>query len=144
MLYVTHGLGCSVSASHVDPETGTLSGFQTIPTLPQDYTGRNSCAQSQLSPSGKFLFAPNRGNNSIACFSVDSATGELTAIDRVPTEPIPRVIAVDPEGKYFFAAGLESGRLAVYRIVDTSGLDHVETYDVGKAPMWVSVIVLVG
>ena len=143
ILYFSNEQGCSVTAYDYNPSAGTLTAFQTVSTLPDDYEGRNSCAQIQISPSGKFLYAPNRGHNSIACFMVDEFNGALTPVARVPTEPVPRAIGLDPEGRFFFAAGLESGRLASYRIDDsTGGLEPLETYDVGKAPMWVTIIEL--
>jgi len=51
---------------------------------------------------------------------------------------VPRAISIDPSGRFLFAAGLESGRLASYRIDDGTGeLDPLEIYHVGKGPMWV-------
>ncbi len=144
IVYCSNEQGCSVTAYRLDSSGGTLTPFQTISTLPDDYEGRNSCAQIQISPSGKFLYAPNRGHNSIACFSVDASNGQLTSIGRVPTEAVPRAICVDPTGNFLFAAGLESGRLASYRInSDTGELVPLETYAVGKRPMWVLVTRLV-
>ena len=91
-----------------------------------------------MTPSGKFLYAPNRGHNSIAGFSVDPSTGRLTAIGRVSTEPVPHAFSLDPEGKFVFSAGGDSGRLASYRINgDTGELTPLETYSVGQRPMWV-------
>jgi len=138
VLYFSNEQGCSVTAYRFDSSVGTLSAFQTVSTLPDDYKGRNACAQIQISPPGRFLYAPNRGHNSIACFSVDAYTGRLTPIGRVPTEAVPRAFSLDPEGDFLFAAGLESGRLASYRVNgDTGELEPLETYAVGKAPMWV-------
>ena len=80
----------------------------------------------------------NRGHHSIACFSVDGVTGRLTSQGQQPTEPTPRAFNVDPTGNFLFAAGLDSGRLAAYRIHPATGrLTPLETYDVGKTPMWV-------
>ncbi|MCH8184642.1 MAG: lactonase family protein [Chloroflexi bacterium] len=138
ILYFSNEQGCSVTGYNLDSSAGTLSVFQTVSTLPDGYDGTNSCAQIQITPSGKFLYAPNRGHDSIACFSVDASTGHLTSIGRVPTEPVPRAISIDPSGRFLFAAGLESGRLASYRIDDGTGeLDPLEIYHVGKGPMWV-------
>ena len=82
--------------------------------------------------------APNRGHNSIAGFSVDPATGRLTAIGHVSTEPVPGAFSLDPEGTFLFAAGNQSGRLASYRINgDTGELTPLERYAVGQRPMWV-------
>jgi len=138
VLYFSNEQGCSVTAYRFDPSVGTLSAFQTILTLPDNYEGRNTCAQIQISLSGRFLYASNRGHNSIACFSVDDYTGRLTPIGRVPTEAVPRAFSLDPEGNFLFATGLESGRLVSYQIDGNTGeLEPLEIYSIGKAPMWV-------
>lgn len=138
ILYFSNEQGCSVTGYRLDPSTGTLSAFQTITTLPAGYTERNTCSQIQIAPSGKFLYAPNRGHNSIAGFSVDPATGRLTAIGHVSTEPVPGAFSLDPEGHFLFAAGNQSGRLASYRVNgETGALTPLETYAVGQRPMWV-------
>jgi len=138
ILYFSNEQGCSVTGYRLDTSTGTLSAFQTITTLPAGYTERNTCSQIQVSSSGKFLYAPNRGHNSIAAFSIDPTSGRLTAIGRVPTEAVPGSFSLDPEGKFLFAAGSESGRLASYRINgDTGELTPLETYPAGQRPMWV-------
>ena len=145
VLYFSNEQGCSVTGYNLDPAAGTLSPFQTVSTLPDGYEGRNSCAQIQITPSGRFLYAPNRGHNSIACFAIDDSSARLEPIARVPTEPVPRAIGLDPAGSFFFAAGLESGNLASYRIDgDTGELQHLATRPVGKAPMWVLTVDLPG
>ena len=138
ILYSSNEQGCSVTAYSFDSTQGTLAPFQTVSTLPSDYEGKNTCAQIQLSPSGRFLYAPNRGHDSIACFSVDTSTGHLTSIGQVASETVPRAFSLDPDGKFLFAAGLESARLAAYRVNgDTGGLEPLKVYTVGKEPMWV-------
>ncbi len=133
-VYFSDEQGCSVTGYRLDSSTGTLSAFQTITTLPEGYTERNTCSQIQISPSGRFLYVPNRGHNSIAGFSVDAA-GRLTAIGQVSAEAVPSAFSLDPEGKFLFAAGSESGRLASYRINgDTGELTPLETYSVGRRP----------
>ena len=129
----------------MDPSAGTLTAFQTVSTLPDGFEGNNSCSQIQIAPSGRFLYAPNRGHNSIAGFTVDEATGRLSAIGRVSTEAVPRAFSLDPQGKFLFSAGLETGRLAAYRIDAESGeLEPLEIYDVGRKPMWVLITSLSG
>ena len=84
------------------------------------------------------MYAPNRGHNSIAGFSVDVSSGRLTAIGHVSTEAAPSAFSLDPEGNFLFAAGSASNRLASYRVnSDTGELTPLETYSVGKRPMWV-------
>jgi 6-phosphogluconolactonase len=138
MVYFSNEQGCSVTAYRFDTSAGTLSAVQTVSTLPDGYTGQNSCSQIRITPSGKFLYAPNRGHNSIACFAVDPSTGLLTAVGQAPSEQIPRAFNLDPDGKFLYAAGLESSRLAAYRIDQDSGRLHpLKTYALGARPMWV-------
>ena len=124
---------------------GTLSALQTITTLPAGYAERNTCSQIQITPSGRFLYAPNRGHNRIACFTVDASSGRLTALGQVATEAVPSAFSLDPEGHFLFAAGSASNRLASYRVnSDTGELTPLGTYDVGKRPMWVLITRLGG
>ena len=119
--------------------------MQTVSTLPEGYVGPNSCAQIRMAPSGRFLYAPNRGHNSIASFAVDASTGLLTPTGQAPAEPVPRAFNLDPDGNFLYAGGLESGRLAAYRIDSATGrLQLLKTYPVGARPMWVSILRLPG
>lgn len=138
ILYFSDEQGCSVTGYNMDADNGTLEAFQTISTLPEGYSGKNSCAQIQIAPSGRFLYAPNRGHNSMACFAVDADTGRLSSLGQVPTEAIPRAFGIDPQGKFLYSAGLESGRLAAFGMDQNNGtLSPLRIYDVGKGPMWV-------
>ncbi|MCH8893912.1 MAG: lactonase family protein [Chloroflexi bacterium] len=145
VVYFSDEQGGSVTAYRLDPSAGTLSAFQTITTLPEGFSGRNTCSQIQISPSGRFLYVPNRGHNSIAGFSVDAASGRLTGIGQVETEAVPSAFSLDPEGAFLFAAGSESDRLASYRVDAATGeLTPLETYPVGKRPMGVLIANLGG
>ncbi|MCY4652843.1 MAG: lactonase family protein [Dehalococcoidia bacterium] len=138
VVYFSNEQGCSVTAYNFDSGAGTLSAFQTISTLPALWSGRNSCAQIRINPSGTMLFAPNRGHDSIACFRIDSQTGRLTRTAIVPSEAVPRALNVDPQGRFLYAAGLDSGKLAAYEINEAwGGIDRIGTFDVGREPMWV-------
>jgi 6-phosphogluconolactonase len=97
LLYCSNEQGCSVTAYRFDASAGTLTALQTVSTLPDGYTGQNSCSQIQIDPSGKFVYAPNRGHNSIAGFAVDVDTGLLTSIGQAASEPVPRAFSLDPE-----------------------------------------------
>jgi 6-phosphogluconolactonase len=76
----------------------------------------------------------NRGHNSIAGFAVDS-TGHLTSIGHMSTEPVPSAFGLDPAGRFLFAAGTASGRLASYRInTETGMVSPLTAYAVGQRP----------
>jgi 6-phosphogluconolactonase len=135
LAYFSNEQGCSVTAYRLDRMTGTLSAVQTVSTLPDGYTARNTCSQIHLTPSGRFLYVGNRGHNSIAGFSVDATTGHLTSIGHVATEAVPSAFALDPSGHFLFSAGTASGCLASYRISgETGALTPLATQAVGQRP----------
>src|SRR5712691_9260313 len=61
LVYFSNEQGCSVTLYRLDRATGTLSAVQTVTTLPQGYTARNTCSQIHLAASGRFLYVANRG-----------------------------------------------------------------------------------
>jgi 6-phosphogluconolactonase len=140
IIYFSNEQGCSVSAYHFDPKAGTLARFQTITTLPKDFKGENTCAQIHMTPDGRFLYAPNRGHDSIAMFAVDSESGRLKALGQVAAEQTPRTFGIDPAGRFLISAGVDSGRLRIYRIGTDGILTAIGSQTVGKVPMWVSII----
>ena len=141
MLYSSNEQGCSVTTYQLNPANGTLDRLRSVTTLPDGFGGYNACSQIQITPSGRFLYAPNRGHNSIAGFAVNPDDGSLTPLGQTATEPIPRAFSLDTSGNFLYAAGLESGNLAAYRIdQDTGGLEPLDVYPVGQGPMWVSII----
>ena len=91
-----------------------------------------------MTSDGRFLYAPNRGHNSVASFAVDPSDGRLTPTGRVATEPVPRAFNVDPDGRFVYVGGLDSGRIATYQVQPADGsLVPLETYEGGGRPMWV-------
>ena len=139
-VYFSNEQGSSVTAYRLDRGAGTLTALQTVSTLPQGWSGQNSTSKIQIVPSGRFLYVPNRGHNSIAGFAVDGTTGLLTALGQTPSEKVPRAIGLDPAGRFLYAAGNESGRLAAYAIEDTGALRAIGTHPLGARPMWVTLI----
>ena len=137
VVYFSDEQGSSVTAYNMDSE-GRLSAFQTISTLPEGHTERNTCSQIQITSDGRMLFVPNRGHNSIASFTVDATTGALTAAGRASTEAVPSAFSLDPQGKFVFGAGSATGRLSSHSIdANTGEMTALATYDVGARPMWV-------
>jgi len=121
-LYLINELKSTITTFSFDAARGALGKLQTVSTLPKNYTGQSDGAEIAVSPSGKFVYSSNRGHDSIAVFAVDSKTGTLTAVERVPTQgKIPRHFAIDPTGAYLLAGNQESDRLMVFRIDQKTG-----------------------
>lgn len=119
---------------------GTLSAEETVSTLPNNVDGNsNTCADIHVTPSGQFLYASNRGHNSIAMFTING-DGTLTPNGHQPTEAVPREFEVTPDGRFVYVAGQQSGNLAAYAIEANGTLASLATYPVGQAPLWVLAI----
>jgi len=116
-VYVLNEMQSTVVVFSYDPSTATLKTLQQLSTLPKDFTGQNDTAELAVHPSGKFLYASNRGHDSIAIFSIDSVKGTLTPTGRVATGgKTPRNFAIDPTGKYLLAANQASDDIVIFRI----------------------------
>jgi 6-phosphogluconolactonase len=141
IVYFSNEQGCGVGAYALDSATGTLSHIRTVSTLPEGWSGESKCSQIRITPDGRFLYAPNRGHDSIAEFAVDADEGALHPLGHAPAEKIPRAFQIDPAGRYLFSAGHESGRLGLYRIdQDTGRLERRSTHPLGKLPMWITIL----
>ena len=123
--YAVNELDLTVTAFAYDPEAGSLRELQTLSTLPADVTDRNgfSCAEIVAHPSGRFLYASNRGHDTIAMYAIDEAKGTLTFLGVQPIEgAMPRNFAIDPTGKFLLAGGQNSNTVSVFAIDQATGL----------------------
>lgn len=123
--YVINEIACTVTAFSYTQDQGTLKELQTISTLPHGVAKGDSTAEVQVHPSGRFLYGSNRGNNSIAAFSIEPLTGKLKHIANESTRgKTPRNFGIDPTGTYLIAANQDSDTLAVFKIDQTTGALH--------------------
>lgn len=119
--FVINEIDSTLTSLAWDPEKGTLSGIQTLSTLPAEHKG-NSTAEVVVHPSGKFVYGSNRGHDSIAGFSFDGATGKLTAIGHTPAGgKTPRNFNIDPTGTFLIAAHQGSNTVQAFRIDGDNG-----------------------
>ena len=116
--------------------------FHTVSTLPKDFDGnKNSCADIEITDDGKFVYASNRGHNSIAGFAVDPKTGMHKSIGQTPTGNTPRSFNLGPNNKWLIAAGQRSHDLHIYeRNPQTGKLTKISQQPTGKGPSWVQFI----
>lgn len=120
--YVTNEMGDSVAAFTFDSAAGTLQPLQTISTIPKNFTGHNDDAEIEIHPSGKFLYASNRGHDSIAVFSIDSNSGRLAFEEYVPAKgQSPRNFVIAPGGKFLFAENEKSDNVVLFGIDQQTG-----------------------
>jgi len=120
--YLINELDCTITAAAYDSKLGSLRELQTVKTLPDGFSGANTCAEIVVSPSGKHLYGSNRGHDSIVSFSIDGVTGKLTYIEHVSSDgTTPRNFTIDPTGKYLLAANQNSGGVTVFSVDKNTG-----------------------
>ncbi|HND54316.1 MAG TPA: beta-propeller fold lactonase family protein, partial [Pirellulaceae bacterium] len=131
--------GSSVTSYDFSGESG-LKPRQTLSTLPDGYSEKNSTAEVKVHPNGKFVWVSNRGHDSLAGFSI-AADGKLAAIGQTPTEKTPRSFDISPDGLWAFGAGEGSGQVAVFKVDPATGrLERRQTVAMGKSVSWVTAI----
>jgi 6-phosphogluconolactonase len=120
--YTVNELKSTVTAFTFDASAGVLKAFQTVSTLPKDFSGQNDGAEIHVHPNGKFLYASNRGHDSIAEFSIDQSTGRVTLVHNFSIQgKTPRDFELDPSGGHLLAAGQDTNNIVVFRIDPTTG-----------------------
>ena len=85
LAYVINELGSSVTTYRFDAQRGALQPIQILPSTPSSYTANNTGAEIAVAPSGRVVYASNRGHDSIATFAVDQRDGTLTPVGWTPT-----------------------------------------------------------
>jgi 6-phosphogluconolactonase len=120
--YVCNEMVSNVTAFQYDAAKGNLTEIETVSMVPKDFTGNSSAAEIFVHPNGKFLYASNRGHDSIVVFAIDQKKGTLTPVDWTPVQgKTPRNFAIDPTGGYLFADNQDSGNITVFRIDGKTG-----------------------
>jgi 6-phosphogluconolactonase len=121
-LYLLEEMGHQVAVFGINQESGALNPIQAISTLPQDYTETNFCADIHIDPSGKYLYASNRGHNSLAIYEIDKKTGKLSLLDLQPVQGNwPRNFLIDPKGDYLFVANRRTNNVVVFKRDQSTG-----------------------
>lgn len=120
--YLINELDSTMTAFSYAPQDGALTPLHTLPTLPPDATGRSTCAEVHVSPSGRFLYGSNRGHDSLAVYALDPGTGRMTAKDHQGTGGrIPRHFEPSPDGRWLIAANQDTDNLVVFRLDPDTG-----------------------
>lgn len=128
-IYCVNELAVSVSVFRYDAEKGTAELMSTTPALTEEVKARetfNSGAEILAHPNGRFVYASNRGHDSITVFRADPESGALTVVE---TEPIrgawPRHINMEASGRWLLAAGAHSDTVSVFAVdPDTGALTY--------------------
>lgn len=121
--YLFGELSSEVLVLTYDAKTGKFEMDQTISTIPNEHTEFNSGAAIRVSSDGDFVYASNRGHNSIVIFRTDDM-GRLTLVDYASTEgETPRDFNLDPSENFAVVGHQDSDNLTLFeRDTDTGML----------------------
>jgi len=127
-------MGSTVVAFRREPATGALTETNTVSTLLPGCTARSWAAEVGYHPTLDLCYASNRGDDSLAVFSLDPATGKLAWVRRIESGgERPWHFAFDREGSALFVANTGSGRVSAYCLGgDGLPVDSLGTLEIGK------------
>ncbi len=120
--YCVNELDSTVTAYRINAKSGSLTPFQILSTLPDTYTGNSRASEIEVDRRGRYVYASNRGDDSIAIFRIDQATGRLSFINTEPTlGRTPRYMAGTPDGCFMYALNEDSDSIVTFAIDDATG-----------------------
>ncbi len=140
LAYVVNENNSTLTAYRIS-SAGLLEDIETVSTLPADFAGTNTGAHVLVHPNGRFVYASNRGNDSIAAFSIES-DGSLTLLEHESTRGAsPRNFDIDSAGELMVVANQSSGTLAVFRLVSDGTLSPLgDLFEGLSGPNAVSIV----
>ncbi len=135
-------LDSTVASLRYDAESGRFEVIAIAPALPEGH-GISHCSDVQIHPNGRWVYAANRGHDSIAVLALDPDSGALTPRGHHPCAGrTPRHLSLDPAGRYLVAANQDSDGLAIFALDEAGALSgRVHTLPIGT-PMCVRFMVL--
>ncbi len=120
--FITNERESILSSFHFDSKTGEVSPIHTAPTIPADFKDRNALADIRLHPNGKFVYASNRGHDSLAIFRIEDATGKMIPVDITSTQGgNPREFDFEPSGKFLFVGNQTTNQMVTFAVDPNSG-----------------------
>jgi 6-phosphogluconolactonase len=121
LAYLMTEFSSEVIVLRYHPENGHFTELQYISSLPEAFNENNQGSAIHISADGRFVYAGNRGHNSITVFHVEE-TGELSFVEHTSTEgDWPRDFAIDPSGNYIVASNQESSNLVLFERDENTG-----------------------
>lgn len=112
-----------INSFAVNKKTGALTALERVSMLPEGFEGKSYAADIHFTPDGKYLYASNRGHESLVVYQVNAKTGKLTTQGHVPTKgKHPRNFMIDPKGEFVLVANRDNNNVVFFTTNASSGL----------------------
>ena len=113
-------------------DNGKMVPRETVSTLPDGFSGENICSDLHITPDGRYLYASNRGHDSLACCRIlEDGSLDLAGWQESGGRT-PRNFCIDPRGKYVLVGNQDSDNIVVFRILEDGRLKEVSRCDWGS------------
>jgi 6-phosphogluconolactonase len=120
--YVVNELDSTLAVFTYDGERGALDEVQVTAASPNGTVSDNHPADVHVAASGRHLYASNRGDDTIAVFVIDPASGQVTPVQQIGSGGrAPRSFTLDPSGRFLIAANQRSDAIVSFRVDPSSG-----------------------
>ncbi len=120
--YIISELQSTVTVCRYLEQQGTFEALQTISTLPDDFSGKNLGGEIMIAPSGRFVYASNRGHDSLVIYAANQETGQLSVVGYESTQGGgPRAFIIDPSGALLLVANQDTDTVVTFWINQDSG-----------------------
>lgn len=117
----------SSRVTHFLYHNGKMIEKDSVCTLPDDFSGYNICSDLHLTPDGTYIYASNRGHDSIVCYRINT-DGGMSFVQRISSGgKTPRNFCIDLTGTYLLAGNQDSDTVAVFQIQKNGFLKMCET-----------------
>ena len=132
--YIITELSSEIAVAIYSKQNQSFEVVQYISTLPKEYVGENTCGAIHISPNGNYIYASNRGHDSLAIFKIDRISGKLELVGHSSTYgECPRDFEIEPTGNFLFVTNQNSDSIVTFKIDSASGKLEVLTCKV-KVP----------
>jgi 6-phosphogluconolactonase len=102
-----------------------LSEIQTVSALPADFPSSNTSADIHISPDGRFIYASNRGHDSIVVYQINPADGKMTYFEHENRDiSRPRNFVISPDGAHVLVANRDADSIVVFQRDSDDGKLH--------------------
>jgi len=120
--YSAEELTSTVASYKIDKSNGKLEPLERLAMLPDDFTSRSFAADIHFTPDGKFLYASNRGHESLVIFKVNRKNGKLKFVGHENTGgKHPRNFMIDKNGKFILTANRDTDNIVVFSLDRKTG-----------------------
>jgi 6-phosphogluconolactonase len=121
-VYAIAEIANQVMAFEWDASKGALTQFQSVDTLDSSFKDANTAAEIAVHANGRFLYASNRGEDSIVVYAIDPANGQLTFKQRVASRgKVPRYFTFDASNEWLIVSNQDSANVSVFSVDGKTG-----------------------